>query len=305
MRLPCEYAVREYLPHVRARIVKRLVEGSGWSVYEAAKALRISATAAAKYKRISAKRPKVMPDAVERLAAELASRAAGGKLEAREFIEAVCSLCARARLQGDLCRLHLTDLPELAGCEACAEVYAMAASATSERRELLEELERALAILSSSRAFADLVPEVRTNIAAAAEGARDLGDVAAFPGRLTVVRGRVVSLGPPEFGASRHMASVLLAAKRVNERVRAVTCLKYTRAVEAAIEKLGLDSAVVDRSRFVSVEGFVASLSEVPSIVIDPGGLGIEPVAYVFGSSATLVAERAVKIAEEASSAAL
>jgi predicted fused transcriptional regulator/phosphomethylpyrimidine kinase/predicted transcriptional regulator len=304
MRLPCEYAVREYLPHVRARIVKRLVEGSGWSVYEAAKALKISATAAAKYKRISVRRPGMVPDAVERLAAELASRIAGGDLEAREFIEAVCSLCARARLQGDLCRLHIADSPELAGCRACAEVYAGAVSATSERRGLLKELEKALAILSSSRAFADLVPEVRTNIAAAARDARDLSDIAAFPGRLTVVRGRVVSLGPPEFGASRHMASVLLAARRVDERVGAVTCLKYTRAVERAIERLGLDSVEVDRSKFASVEDFIASLPKMPSVVVDPGGPGIEPVAYVFGSSAVSVAEVAVRIAEEALSAA-
>lgn len=305
MRFPCEYAVREYLPHIRARIVKKLVEGSGWSVYEAAKALKISATAAAKYKRISSKRPKVAPDAVERLAAELASRIASSGLEAWEFVEAVCSLCARARIRGDLCKLHAVDFPELADCEACAEVYEGAVGVTSERKRLLEELERALAMLSSSKAFANLVPEVRTNIAAAVQEPRDLSDVAAFPGRLTVVRGRVVSLGPPEFGASRHMASVLLAAKRVDERVGAVTCLKYTRAVEAAIERLGLVSAAVDRSKFASVEDFIASLPKVPSVVVDPGGPGIEPVAYVFGGSAVSAAEVAVRIAEEALSTAL
>lgn len=302
MKLPCEYAVKVYLPHLRARVVKRLVEESGWSVYEAARALRVSATAAAKYKRLSSVKPKLYADEVEELAEDLASRIAGGILSAEEFVNAVCSLCAQSRLGGDLCKIHAADFPELARCTACAGVFTNAAGVATGRGKVLRELEEALGIVSASREFASLVPEVRTNIAAAAEPARGLADIAAFPGRLTVVKDKVVALAPPEFGASRHMASVLLAAKRVDPSVGAVTCLRFTRAVEEAAEKLGLTRAAVDRERFSSVVEFVASLSEIPDFIADPGGPGIEPVAYIFGSTAPDAAEKAVKIAELAAS---
>lgn len=91
------------------------------------------------------------------------------------------------------------------------------------RWEVLENLEKAGEMLRQAEDVVHpLVPEVLMNLAMAIPYpyARTPLDVAAFPGRIGVYMGRLVFKGKPEFGASRHMARLVLAAMSINPDIR-------------------------------------------------------------------------------------
>ena len=288
MRPPCELVVKNLLPRLRAYLVKVLVEEKGWSLARAAKALGISTTAAAKYRRLLEEEWEL--DAELRRAAERIARSLGSP---RELIETACLLCYSLRVSGALCRLHAEVVRGLEGCRLCAKVPKLVA----ERREnVLLNLEEAL---KRADALAHMIPEVRTNIAMAAEGASSIMDIAAFPGRLTAIRGRLVAFSPPEFGASKHLASILLEAMRLNPKVRGITCIKFTGRVLEAARLLGMNCVVAERGEEEGIGPLITALKkagQVPDILVDPGAPGVEPVVYVFGESAVDAVEKATKI---------
>ena len=288
LRPPCELVVRSLLPRLRAHLVKILVEEKGWSLAQAAKALGISVTAAAKYRKLLEKEWEL--DAELRRTAE---RIAGDVGSPQELIEAACLLCYSLRVSGTLCRLHAEVVRGLDGCRLCAKVPKLVA----ERREkVLLNLEEAL---KRADALAQMIPEVRTNIAMASESASSIMDVAAYPGRLTAIRGRLVAFSPPEFGASKHLASILLEAMRLNPKVRGITCIKFTGRVLEAARLLGMNYVVAERGEEEGIGPIITALKKaghVPDILVDPGAPGVEPVAYIFGESAVDAVEKATKI---------
>ena len=95
-------------------------------------------------------------------------------------------------------------------------------NATQEKDMVLGNLVRAANLLRDVPAFTRLIPEVRVNLAYALPGAAVPADVAAIEGRITAVRGLPYVSGLPEFGASDHMARLIL---EVRKPIRQVFCL--------------------------------------------------------------------------------
>jgi predicted fused transcriptional regulator/phosphomethylpyrimidine kinase/transposase-like protein len=297
MKPPCEYVIRDYLPQFRARIVRELVETYGWSVTSAAKALGVSSTAASKYKRIIAASTGYHGKDLDRFSKNLAEKIAGNEITPRSFIEEVCSKCMEERIKGDICKLHARIQTGLEECRSCFRVLQKMSESSLERFEILEELEKALELLSSCSELEKLIPEVRTNIVMCTKSPSGLKDVAAFPGRLTFINGSIRAFSKPEFGSSRHMSSVLLAANSVDPSIRSAMCIKYDEKVDKAMVKCRLKKAVFDRSKHESIELFIKSLRTLGDAIIDRGGVGIEPVAYVFEKSAMGVTRKVIEIA--------
>src|SRR5208337_4004239 len=79
----------------------------------------------------------------------------------------------------------------------------------------------ALDQIEECREFASLIPEVRSNLVYAKKGARTRDDVLAVDGRITVVQGMPRAAGKPRFGASSHMARLLIELRKVDPSVRA------------------------------------------------------------------------------------
>jgi predicted fused transcriptional regulator/phosphomethylpyrimidine kinase/predicted transcriptional regulator len=276
--------------------VRNLVERYNWSIGEAAKKLEISVTAASKYKRILKEETNISVELLERLSGILADGIANNKISPEAFVEQVCSHCMIMRVEGDICRIHRNALPDLVGCNACHRTFVNLGGGSTERMEVLNELNRALSALSMYPRFDRLIPEVRTNIVMCTKDPKDTNDVAAFPGRITVMKGRAAAVSRPEFGASRHMSIILLTARKINPNVRAVTCIKYDKIIEQAMKQAGLQFIVMDRSRYESIERFLQTLEDIEDGVVDPGGAGIEPVVYIFGKNAINVVEKIIKI---------
>ncbi len=179
------------------------------------------------------------------------------------------------------------------------------------RAGVLDDLWEAWEILEAENPV-DLVPEVQSNLAQAVPAAADPEDVAAFPGRIVRCAGRVRRLEGPRFGASRHMAKILLASARWGSPFRAVMNVRYGPEVVEACRAAGLrveGFSRADEPREVkSREGSTLEWGTLqvlercgyaPDAIYDTGDLGKEPMVRIFGETAPDVARRVAAVARE------
>ena len=303
MRPPCEYVLKYFLPQIRARIVKKLVEEHDWSLTEAARALAISPTAAAKYPRLL-KNSLINQEIIDSIADVLVSKILEKDLDYPTAIEILCGKCIELRLGADICRLHKNALRELENCRACFNILEKGRKMANEKTIILENIRAALLELESNPDFTLLIPEVRTNLVMALPQARGIADVAGIPGRITVYKGKPLAVGNPEFGASKYMSLLLLEILKKDKSRRSMICIKYNESIQKALDSLGFSYASFRGSmeRGESLRNFaqlLKNLEKVPDVVIEVGGLGVEPVAYVLGSNAVKVVKKTLKILEE------
>ena len=175
------------------------------------------------------------------------------------------------------------------------------------RYEVLDETGRAVEVLTGCESFAKLIPEVACNIAMAIPDACDVQDVAAVSGRIAKLKGKAVNVGCVEFGASSHVARIILAAMQFNKNIRASVNIKYSMDVLEVCKKLDLTISSFDRADEPEktstmdwgVTHAIKEYGSVPDIISDAGGIGKEPMIRVLGSGALDVAKTAVRIAKE------
>lgn len=178
------------------------------------------------------------------------------------------------------------------------------------RYDTLQNTISAVGILVSCDEFGELIPEVGCNIAMAIPGATVLTDVAGVSGRIVRVKDRPYIAGNVEFGGSKHVGSMVLAAMGSDLSVRAAVNLRYSEKVLHICRSIGLtissfdryveaeQSETIDLGVISGIKDFSSMLlKKVPDIIYDKGGLGKEPMIRLFGKSAVEVAYKAVEIA--------
>ena len=179
-----------------------------------------------------------------------------------------------------------------------------------ERFQLIEEMMRALALLKAAK-IGHLIPEVQSNLGAALARAEGPEEVAAIPGRIVRLRDSIVTVADPAFGASRHIASIVLTMMRYDPSYRSAMNLRYSPELVARCEQLGFAVRQFDRreepEEVKAREGSslawgVASVLEeethVPDAIYDEGDVGKEPMIRVLGTSPMEVVGKALRIAE-------
>jgi len=159
----------------------------------------------------------------------------------------------------------------------------------------------AIEILESCAEFSRLIPEVRSNLVYAKSDAKTINDVMAIDGRITVVNGRPHASGRPKFGASSHMARIILELMKFNPEIRSginIACNpELVSFLEGYCKKEGLTIVKVDRANEPAdsrdVEGKTMSWKareavrlsggKVPNIFYELGDVGKEPITTVVG----------------------
>ncbi len=314
MRPPCEVVVRRLLPMMRALVARELMTTYGWTQSQTAARLGVTQPAVSTYlSLLDGERAKRFDlEELRPTAQSIAAGLATGELTLSETVMDVCALCTRLKSGGIVCILHRQRVPDLGkeACEACLRLFGKGIKEVEDRYEVLSDLKKAVSMIEECEEFLRVMPEVRVNIVMAVPGAKTASEVAGIPGRIIEVRKRARAFAEAEFGASHHMANVLLAAMGVDKTFQAVANIKYDGAVESTIRRLGLSVASFDRANLQKEgpeEGTVESwgvrqaverLGRIPDVVVDRGEYGIEPVAYVFGHTAVEVAEKVVHIAK-------
>ena len=181
----------------------------------------------------------------------------------------------------------------------------------AQRYAVLSNLSEAVKILEENgSSISKLIPELRTNIGMALEGAKRYEDIAAVPGRITSLPGgRVRAVAPPEFGASRHIANSILAALQFNPDSRAAMNIRYEEKLVGLCKKIGLVVSSYDRSKepadvkkkegsstFWGATTAIADSRVFPDAIYHRGDFGKEPMIVLLGRDAVSVALKAVKL---------
>ncbi len=177
-----------------------------------------------------------------------------------------------------------------------------------ERETVLEELKLAMERLEAAP-LGELIPEVRSNLGYALPGAVDRRDVAAFPGRITQIGKKVMACKDPAFGASNHIAKVILAAMRHDPAVRSAMNIRFGEDILEACRKAGFLVASFDRRDeppdVKAMEGStlewgtdkaISSLGRVPDAIYDMGEVGKEPMIRILGRTPMEVVEKVISI---------
>lgn len=186
---------------------------------------------------------------------------------------------------------------------------------TDEDIEIYGKMAVAQNILEGCQEFASLIPEVRTNLVFARTKAKTRYEVLAIEGRITIVNGLPHAAGKPRFGASSHMARLLIEIRKVDPTIRAGIDFANDPALAKWLENYcktkGWVFSVIDRRNepeeikeaegasmpWKVVEAIRAAGGCVPKIFYETGAVGKEPVSVLVGKDPIEVVEQVCEIA--------
>jgi predicted fused transcriptional regulator/phosphomethylpyrimidine kinase len=180
---------------------------------------------------------------------------------------------------------------------------------------VLGNLVRAVAMLQNCAEFSLLVPEVRVNLVYALPGAKTSGEVAAVDGRITAVQGSPRASGLPRWGASDHMARLIIEVRKYDPTINAGINFKCDDTVIEVVQKYcsekGLLFGWIDRTKEPAevaekdrssmpwkVNQLVTSSGGVPKLFYEGEGWGKEPLSVALGNDAVEVVGVAIEIAK-------
>jgi predicted fused transcriptional regulator/phosphomethylpyrimidine kinase len=181
--------------------------------------------------------------------------------------------------------------------------------------EMYGRMALALEIIEGCREFAAMIPEVRTNLVYAGPDAKTREDVLAIDGRITVVNGMPRASGKPGFGASSHMARLIIEIRKVDPSIRAGVDFANDPGIARWLEEYcrtkGWVFSVIDRrnepEEIKEAEGasmpwkanaaIKAAGGRVPKIFYETGAVGKEPVSVLIGEDPIAVAMQVCEIA--------
>ncbi len=175
----------------------------------------------------------------------------------------------------------------------------------------INNVKKAVNILEKCSEFAALIPEVRSNIVMAAEGADRVEQVVGIPGRITIVNGSPKSVMEPDIMSSSHMARLVLSMMVHEPTIRSALNLKYDPKILEICKKLGLKISSYNRANepddvkevegstiLWGVETAIEKIGTIPDVIFHLGAWGKEPMICLVGPDAVEVAEMAVCIAK-------
>jgi len=175
----------------------------------------------------------------------------------------------------------------------------------AERFNVMKNVSQAVRRLEECGECAGLLPEVGSNVAMAVPGASGLEDIAGVEGRVVRHHGRVQSVGCIAFGASSHVARIVLAAMKFDPSLHAAMNIRYSTNIIDACNMIGLHVASFLREdepqgeqtmEWGTVHAFTHA-PQVPDVIYDTGGIGKEAMVRLIGYDALHVVERAITIA--------
>jgi len=179
-----------------------------------------------------------------------------------------------------------------------------------EREHVLRELKKAVEKIVHAPVGA-LIPEIRSNLGFALPGALGPDEIAAIPGRISQVEEWPVICRDPAFGASRHIAKVILAATKYDPAMRSAMDIRYSEELVEVCRNLGFRIASFDRSdepqEVKAREGStlewgtgraIRNFGRIPDVIYDRGEVGKEPVMRILGKTPGEVVEKVLRVGE-------
>ncbi|MEW6327221.1 MAG: bifunctional hydroxymethylpyrimidine kinase/phosphomethylpyrimidine kinase [Thermodesulfobacteriota bacterium] len=163
------------------------------------------------------------------------------------------------------------------------------------RYQVIAALERAVATLKG-QPVRRLIPEVQSNLGYALPFAEDESDVAAIPGRIIRIGDSVDTLAAPGFGASHHIARIILAVMRYDPAYRSAINIRFGEDIIKKCRQLNWHVASFDRQKEPpgvkrkegaslgwGIDIVLKDAKKIPDIIYDRGDVGKEPMIRILG----------------------
>jgi hydroxymethylpyrimidine/phosphomethylpyrimidine kinase len=178
-----------------------------------------------------------------------------------------------------------------------------------ERYQIIQELKKAVEVLKEEK-VGHLIPEVSSNLGYALRFAEGVEDVAAFPGRIVRFKNSVTTHSDPEFGASQHVANIILTVMKFDPEYCSAMNIRYSREIVVQLGRKDFLVGHFDRrlepKRVKEKEGsslewgvreVLKKMKRVPDFIYDEGEVGKEPMVRVLGRNPMEVVQKILKVA--------
>jgi len=186
---------------------------------------------------------------------------------------------------------------------------------TNQAEMVLDNLARAVQILQNCSEFSLLMPEVRVNLVYALPGAKTSDEVVAIDGRITVVQGLPHASGMPQWGASDHMARLIIEVRKYDPTINAGINFKCDATVIDVVRKYCSEQGIlfgwIDRTKEPAevaeqdgtsmpwkIKQLASDSDGIPRLFYEGDGWGKEPLFVALGNDAVEVAGIAIEIAQ-------
>ena len=159
-----------------------------------------------------------------------------------------------------------------------------------EQASLLKRLEWAVSRIDVNR-LKNRMPAVGMNIACCLETARSTAEVAAFPGKITIVDGKIRHHETPQFGASKHLANMLIDSRVYDKSKTAILNVQpgaEKEKIETICEDLDLNLTFAPKGDLIPHQGI--------DIILDEGAFGWEPSLYILAHNPLELVDRMHRI---------
>ena len=176
-----------------------------------------------------------------------------------------------------------------------------------ERYSVIQELKKAVEVLNENK-IGHLIPEVSSNLGYALPYAEGIEDVAAFPGRIVRLKDSISTACDPEFGASKHIANIILTVMKFDPEYCSAMNIRYSQENVAQLKDKGflighfdrrLEPKEVKQREGSSLEWGVGKvlrkMKRVPDFIYDEGDVGKEAMIRVLGKTPEEVVNKILK----------
>lgn len=164
----------------------------------------------------------------------------------------------------------------------------------AERWDVIRSLKEAKEALCGLN-LVECIPEVQMNMGYAVKGAKGTEDVAAFPGRIGYDQDKVLFKGEPRFGASSHVARLILKCMEHFPHMRSAANVRCDQRFVDRARSRGLHVLFFDRRKEPKetrdregksldflMEEVLRDTGEGPDVIYDGGDIGKEPIIRLF-----------------------
>jgi len=182
----------------------------------------------------------------------------------------------------------------------------------NEKEVVLKKVKEAVKLLEKCKEFSLLMPEVRVNLVYALPKAKTRMHVAAVDGRITVVKGYPKACGDVMFGASDHMARLIIEVRKYNKSIRAGINFKYTPKIKEKVKRFceendlsfgGIDrrkepEEIIKKDRQSmpwKIEYLLDNYGKIPTVFYESEGWGKEPLFVIIGEDPREVVDLVIK----------
>ncbi len=187
---------------------------------------------------------------------------------------------------------------------------------SEERLKVINQIKEVYNVISQSKDFSKLIPEVRMNISSSLPNATGKNDIASVEGRITIINEFPKASGEIRFGVSDHTARLILSAKKFDNSINFVMNLRFNPNWIVLIQdNTDLELAEIireDQPEEIKMKEFstmqwlikksIEKIGKIPDIVWDKGALGKEPMMRLFGKNSKDIITKLKKIIDAISS---